>query len=347
MPPKKKVEVEKKVILGRASNTLKMGLVGLPNVGKSSTFNVLSNLNVPAENYPFCTIEPEEAKVYVPDKRFEWLCDKFKPKSKVAASISIWDIAGLVKGASTGEGLGNAFLSHIQAVDGIYHVVRAFSDPDVMHNEGEVDPIRDMQIINDELYLKDIAHIDKSIEEVEKVIRRSNSKPHKEELDVLQRCKAMLEDKKPIRLGTWSAKDIDTLNTHMFLSSKQVVYLINIGKDEYIKKKNKWLPKIMEFIKENGGGPVIPYSAEFEAEVLANAGDPAKEARDKAAQELGGPSMITKIVNVGYRTLQLIHYFTCGEDEVKCWTIRDGTMAPQAAGVIHTDFEHGFIMAEV
>ena len=126
MPPKKKVEVEKKIILGRASNTLKMGLVGLPNVGKSSTFNVLSNLSVPAENYPFCTIEPEEAKVYVPDQRFEWLCEQYNPKSKVAASISIWDIAGLVKGASEGEGLGNAFLSHIQAVDGIYHVVRAF-----------------------------------------------------------------------------------------------------------------------------------------------------------------------------------------------------------------------------
>ena len=156
MPPKKKVEVEKKSIIGRASNTLKMGLVGLPNVGKSSTFNVLSNLSVPAENYPFCTIEPEEAKVYVPDQRFEWLCEQFNPKSKVAASISIWDIAGLVKGASEGEGLGNAFLSHIQAVDGIFHVVRAFTNEEVIHNEGDVNPVRDMEIINDELYAKDI-----------------------------------------------------------------------------------------------------------------------------------------------------------------------------------------------
>ena len=157
----------------------------------------------------------------------------------------------------------------------------------------------------------------------------------------------MLEKKTPIRDGTWNGKEIELLNKHLFMSSKPVVYLVNIGRDEYIKKKNKWLPKIAEYIKEHGGGPVLPYSAEFEAEVLANAGSPDKAARDAAAKELGAPSMIHKIVNCGYRTLQLIHYFTCGEDEVKCWTIRQGTLAPKAAGVIHTDFEHGFICADV
>lgn len=156
MPPKKKVEVEKKVLLGRPRNTLKMGLVGLPNVGKSTTFNVLSNLNVPAENYPFCTIDPAEAKIFVPDTRFEKLCAMYKPKSKVSASISIFDIAGLVKGASSGAGLGNAFLSHIDAVDGIYHVVRAFPNEEVIHEEGDVDPIRDMEIITNELIAKDL-----------------------------------------------------------------------------------------------------------------------------------------------------------------------------------------------
>jgi obg-like ATPase 1 len=156
MPPKKKVEPERKVLLGRPRNTLKMGLVGLPNVGKSTTFNVLSNLNVPAENYPFCTIEPSEARIFVPDKRFDKLCEMYNPKSKVGASISIFDIAGLVKGASTGAGLGNAFLSHIDAVDGIYHVVRAFPNEEITHEEGEVDPIRDMEIITDELIAKDI-----------------------------------------------------------------------------------------------------------------------------------------------------------------------------------------------
>ena len=153
MPPKKKKDaVEQKIILGRASNTLRMGLVGLPNVGKSTTFNILSNLSVPAENYPFCTIDPTEAKVFVPDRRFERLCGIYNPRSKVAASISIFDIAGLVAGASEGEGLGNAFLSHIQAVDGIFHVVRAFPNEEVMHNEGDVNPVRDLEIITNELF---------------------------------------------------------------------------------------------------------------------------------------------------------------------------------------------------
>ena len=156
MGGKKKEEAPKKVILGRASNTLKMGLVGLPNVGKSTTFNFLSKLSVPAENYPFCTIDPTVAKINVPDKRFEHLVKLYSPKSKVLAQISITDIAGLVKGASQGEGLGNAFLSHISAVDGIYHVVRAFPDEDVMHNDGEIDPIRDIETINEELRLKDL-----------------------------------------------------------------------------------------------------------------------------------------------------------------------------------------------
>jgi obg-like ATPase 1 len=172
MPPKKKKEVVDKVILGRCSNTLRMGLVGLPNVGKSTTFNTMSNLSVPAENYPFCTIDPSEAKIFVPDKRFERLVDMYTPKSKVAASISIFDIAGLVKGASEGEGLGNAFLSHIQAVDGIFHVVRAFPDEDVTHNEGDINPARDMEIITGELFAKDVQHIDKVMPDLLRIIER-------------------------------------------------------------------------------------------------------------------------------------------------------------------------------
>jgi obg-like ATPase 1 len=347
MPPKKKAEPEKKVILGRASNTLKMGLVGLPNVGKSTTFNVLSNLQVPAENYPFCTIDPTEAKVYVPDHRFERLVEMYKPKSKVAASISIFDIAGLVKGASEGAGLGNAFLSHIQAVDGIYHVVRAFQNEDIIHEEGEVDPIRDMEIITGELIAKDFQHLEKVNEGLDAKIKRNvNDKASKEEKETMAKIDAMLKNKVPVREGAWSAKEIEHINHHTFMTAKPVVYLVNIGKGEYITKKNKWLPKIMAWIKENGGGPMLPYSAEFEQEVVDTAGTTEKEARDKVAKELGADTMIHKIVNVGYRTLRLIHYFTAGEDEVKCWTIREGTKAPGAAGVIHTDFERGFICAE-
>ena len=304
MPPKKKKEApEQKVILGRASNTLKMGLVGLPNVGKSSTFNVLSNLSVPAENYPFCTIEPTEAKIYVPDRRFERLCDIYNPRSKVAASISIFDIAGLVAGAHEGEGLGNAFLSHIQAVDGIFHMVRAFPNEEVIHNEGDVDPIRDMEIITNELFQKDLQQIAKALEDLNRVIARKNAKPDVEEAAILVRCQEMLNNKQPIRDGTWNGKEIETLNKYLFMSSKPIVYLVNIGRDEYIRKQNKWLPKIQAWINANGKGPMVPFSAEYEAEVLATAGSPDKAARDAAATEIGAPTMIHKIVNTGYRTL--------------------------------------------
>lgn len=268
MPPKKKEEPTKKMILGRASNTLKMGLVGLPNVGKSTTFNFLSKLGVPAENYPFCTIDPNLAKINVPDKRFEKLCEIHNPKSKVLAQISITDIAGLVKGASNGEGLGNAFLSHISAVDGIYHVVRAFPDPDIIHNEGELDPLRDIEIINFELRAKDLQQIEKEFGVVEARLKRSQGlekKNDEAEMELLQKCKALLTDGKHIKDQDWTPKEIDFLNKHLFLTSKPVIFLVNIGMEQYIKKQNTWLPKIQEYIKKNGGGPMIPYSAEFES----------------------------------------------------------------------------------
>ena len=233
MPPKKKDEgAPKKVILGRSSNTLRMGLVGLPNVGKSTTFNFLSRLSVPAENFPFCTIEPNLAKLNVPDKRFEKLCEMFNPKSKVLAQISITDIAGLVKGASNGEGLGNAFLSHISGVDGIYHVVRAFPDEDVMHNEGDLDPLRDIEIINFELRAKDLQQVNKEMENLETGLKRAKEMEKKKieaEMVTLNTVKTMLTEGRHVKDGDWKAAEIDVLNKHLFLTSKPVIYLVNIG----------------------------------------------------------------------------------------------------------------------
>lgn len=303
MGPKKKEEPAKKVILGRATNTLRMGLVGMPNVGKSTTFNILSKLSVPAENYPFCTIDPNTAKIPVPDKRFNKLVDIFKPKSEVLAQIAVTDIAGLVKGASEGKGLGNAFLSHINGVDGIYHIVRAFPDEDVIHEEGEIDPLRDIETINGELAAKDLQALVKINEVINTRMKRAaDKKRDQEELDCMAKVEAMLKEGVMVKDGTWSGKEIEFLNNHLFLTSKPVVFLINIGRDEYIKKQNKWLPKIAAYLKEKGSGPMIPYSAEFEAEVAAAApDDKAKQA--EAAKELGADTVMDKIVRVGYKRL--------------------------------------------
>lgn len=346
MPPKKKEEEQKKVILGRCSNTLSMGLVGLPNVGKSTTFNVLTKLSVPAENYPFCTIDPTVARINIPDKRFDKLVDMYHPKSKVQAQISITDIAGLVKGASTGAGLGNAFLSHINAVDGIYHVVRAFPNEEVMHEEGEIDPCRDIEIINGELIAKDIQQLEKLKDEYEKLLSKKHEKRDEEEYEIVKRVAQTLSENKFVKDQLWATKEVEWLNKHLFLTSKPIIYLVNIGDVEYAKKQNPWLPKIQAHIKTHVTGPMIPYSADFESQVV-DAGKEDKEAQMSKAFELGGVSMIDRIIKSGYKHLQLIHYFTAGEDEVKCWTIREGTKAPQAAGVIHTDFEKYFICAEV
>lgn len=346
MPPKKEEPKPKKPIVGRLGTNLKMGIVGLPNVGKSTFFNILTKLQAAAENFPFCTIDPNEGRVPVPDARFDHLCEKFKPASKVPAFLNVVDIAGLVKGANEGHGLGNAFLSHIKACDGIFHMIRIFDDEDIVHVEGNVDPIRDIEIINMELILKDLEYIEKIHDEIEKKVLRSGDKTLKFDYEVLHKVLDILKNqKKWVRTHDWNDKEIEILNKHLLITMKPIVYLLNMSEPEYIKKKNKWLPKIKQWVDEHDlGATIIPFSAAFELKLQELASD---EERKAYVEQAGAPSQMDKIITTGYKALQLCYFFTAGEDEVKCWTIQVGTKAPQAAGRIHTDFEKGFIMAEV
>lgn len=344
MPPKKVVE-EEKIIIGRPGNHVKCGIVGMPNVGKSSLFNCLSNLNVPAENFPFCTIDPSVAKVPVPDPRHDWLVECYKPKKSIPAVLDITDIAGLVKGAAEGKGLGNAFLSHINAVDCIYHLTRAFPDKEIEHVEGSVDPVRDLDIISEELRKKDLAKVEPLRNDVKKNIDngRNKTKEAVQELATYEKCIELLAAGKDIRLGNWDNKDIEILNEMYLLSSKPVVYLVNISKKDFLTQKNKHMKDIMTWCKSaTPGAPVIPFSLTMEQELgamdAAAAADFCKENKVK--------SMLPKIITTGYHALDLYHFFTAGDDEVRAWTIRRGTKAPGAAGVIHSDFEKFFIMAE-
>ncbi|KAG0702779.1 P-loop containing nucleoside triphosphate hydrolase protein [Suillus ampliporus] len=348
MPPKKAAAAEKKVLLGRPSNNLKIGIVGLPNVGKSSFFNVLSDTDLgKAANFPYATINPEEARIPVPDTRFEWLCDLYKPASRVPAFLTCIDIAGLTAGASTGAGLGNSFLSHVRAVDGIFQVVRAFDDAEVIHVEGDVDPLRDMEIIQTELRLKDIEWVEKHLDGLKRTGRSlgNNSladKAKKEEIGTVEKVlKTLTVDNKDVRKGEWTNKEIEVVNSLTLLTAKPITYLVNLSEKDYIRKKNKWLAKIKGWIDvHNPGDPLIPFSVALE-ERLAQLPE---DERAEAQKEPGAQSALGKITQAGYSSLDLIRYFTCGPDEVRAWTIRKGTKAPQAG---RSDFENKFVCGEI
>ncbi|KAK3203946.1 hypothetical protein GRF29_106g1093731 [Pseudopithomyces chartarum] len=348
MPPKKAV-VEEKVHLGRPGNSLKSGIVGLANVGKSTLFQAITkcHLGNPA-NFPYATIDPEEARVIVPDERFDWLVEHYKPKSVVPANLTVYDIAGLTKGASTGAGLGNAFLSHIRAVDAIFQVVRCFDDAEIIHVEGDVDPIRDLDIISEELRLKDIEFTEKSLEKLQKETRRGGQslemKKLKEEQATVEEVLQMLKDGKDVRRKNWSPKQVEHINPLFLLTAKPVVFLVNLSEKDYIRQKNKHLPKIAQWVKENTQGePIIPVSVSLEERL----GAMTEEEAAKECESLGAKSALPKIVTTMRKALNLGSFFTTGTDEVRQWTIRNGTKAPQAAGVIHGDFEKTFIQAVV
>jgi len=332
-------------------NNLKMGIVGLPNVGKSSLFNLLGeSADAAAENFPFCTIDPNEARCAVPDERYDFLCDLWNPPSKYPAYLQLVDIAGLIKGASEGAGLGNAFLSHIQSVDGLFHVVRCFESDDVVHVDDSVDPVRDLETITAELCAKDKVYVKKCRwEECEAVRKDPKYKLSDCFVETFDKAKELLDKGYPLGKATWTAAEITVINEKMpgAITTKPIIYLLNISKKDFIRGGNKHLKKIKEFIEANGGGKTVPFSIEFEEELakMKDAGneDAIKELLD---QLKGRGSVLPKIIEIGYKELNLMYYFTAGEKEVRCWTIMKGVTAPQAAGVIHSDFERGFIKAE-
>eukprot|EP01104_Vermistella_antarctica_P010872 TRINITY_DN2946_c0_g1_i1.p1 TRINITY_DN2946_c0_g1~~TRINITY_DN2946_c0_g1_i1.p1 ORF type:complete len:414 (+),score=127.35 TRINITY_DN2946_c0_g1_i1:27-1244(+) len=352
-PPNKGKDVEEQASnvarFGRMKNSLKMGIVGLPNVGKSSLFNILTEQNIAAENYPFCTIEPNNARCAVPDDRYEYLCDMWKPPSMYPAYLHITDIAGLVKGAAEGAGLGNAFLSHIQAIDGIFHVVRIFDDrEDVVHVDSSVDPVRDLETIQHELCAKDLEYT-KSQERLSKldVKKTPNMKLPLKFFAVMEKVTALLEADKPVRDAEWNQVEVDTIREKLpnLITTKPIIYLLNMSKKDFARKKNKHLGSVAKWIKDHGGGVVIPFSVAWEEEYFQMKEDPAAQ---KAFEvETKCKSALPRMVVTGYKELNLFYFFTAGEKEVRCWTVQKGSLAPQAAGVIHTDFEKAFIKAEV
>lgn len=321
---------------------MKLGVVGLPNVGKSTLFNALTQAGAQSANYPFCTIEPNVGVVAVPDERLDTLVSMYNPKSIVPASIEFVDIAGLVKGASRGEGLGNKFLSHIREVDAIVHVVRCFENDDIIHVDGNVDPVRDMETINYELIFADMETIDRRIDRTKKSMK-SGEKKYQAELELQERIKAHLESGKPVRSMELSKDEREEVRQLFLLTDKPVIYVANIGEDE-IGTETDALRRLREAAASENA-EVLPLSAQIEEEI-ASLDDP--EERRGFIEELGlGESGLSKLIKFCYRLLGLISFLTAGADECRAWTITEGTKAPQAAGKIHTDFERGFIRADV
>ena len=323
---------------------LQCGIVGLPNVGKSTLFNCLSNAKAQAQNFPFCTIEPNVGVITVPDERLNKLVEMCNPKSVVPATVEIVDIAGLVKGASRGEGLGNKFLANIRETDAIIHVLRCFDNPNVVHVDGSVDPVRDKEIIDYELQLKDLETVESRIAKTQKAAQTGGDKVAKLQYEVLRRFKEALDAGRPARSVSFDTVDEQRYARELFLlTNKPVLYVCNVD-DESAVSGNRYTEAVREAIKDEN------------ADMLIVAADTASqiaeldtwEERQEFLQEIGlEESGVSRLIRAAYALLDLQTYFTAGPDECRAWTFRRGTKAPQAAGIIHTDFEKGFIRAEV
>jgi GTP-binding protein YchF len=322
---------------------MKIGIVGLPNVGKSTLFNAITKAGAECANYPFCTIEPNVGVVAVPDERLKKLAEMENPEKVTHATIEFVDIAGLVKGASRGEGLGNKFLSHIREVDAIAHVVRCFEDPNVVHVDGNIDPIRDIETINIELIFSDLELLERRIERVQKQ-SKSGEKQYLAELSLLERVKKGLEENKPVHSMEFSEDEKQILKNVFLLTSKPVIYVANVSEDDLLAGgENQYVKKLQEYAKTEEA-EVISISAKIEAELA----ELSEEEKLELLAEYGlKEAGLDKLIKAGYKLLGLITFLTAGPKEVRAWTIEQGTKAPQAAGKIHSDFERGFIRAEV